>query len=137
MLSEYIFVASGAVGVTIFIQWLVLPLAYGSPLIIYWTLRRYLQWRTLFIYSYQPALKLCAVVIVASLLFYYFPTPVAALATNFWFASGVALGTVLWLGRIAAFKSVRSDIHNQLTDDIKMYVTPKGRLPILALLCRW
>jgi len=136
-LSELILIVAGACFVTTIIHWIAIPVLYGFPLVLYWTLRRYLKWRTPFLYSSKPVfyggVLLVAMILLSSL---FFRVSVSVL-TNFWFTSGILLGLILRLAHITIFKSARTEIHNDLVDRVKAYVTPKGRLALLALSSRW
>jgi len=135
--SEFILVAAGALCITFIIHWIVVPFVYGIPLVLYWTLRRYLKWRTPFVYSSKPVFYAVVVSIVATLVLSFFSNVAIFFTTNFWFASGILIGLCLWLGRIILFESIRSEIHYDLIDCVKAYVTPKGQIALLALLSRW
>lgn len=135
-LSEFIIAASGALAVTFLIHWIIMPFLYGIPVVLYWTLRRYLQWHTPVIYLSKPLLYVAVVFAAAAMLVSSLSHAVIPIVTNFWFACGVLIGCILWLGRIIIFKSVRSEIHYQLTDCVKAHVTAKGRIALLALLSR-
>lgn len=135
--SEFILVAAGALSITFTIHWIVLPLFYGIPMVLYWTFRRYLKWRTPFLYLSKPAFNLIVVLIAATGSLSFFSAFMISFLTGFWFGSGVLLGLGLWLGRILTFQSVRSEIHYDLVARVKAYVTPKGRMALLALLSRW
>ena len=137
LFSEFTFAAAGALAVTFIIHWIVMPFLYGIPVVLYWTLRRYLKWRTPVIYSSRPILYVVIVFAAATMALSFLPHSAIPIVTNFWFASGVLIGLILWLGRIIIFKSVRSEFHYRLTECIKPYVTPKGRIALLALLSRW
>lgn len=134
---EYILAASGALCTTFIISWIVVPLLYGVPLVIWWTARRYLKWRTPLIYAAKPIFYGIVFCGGATMLLSFFTRPTIALVTNFWFANGILIGAILWLGRIIIFKSIRSEIHYRLTESIKPHVTPKGRIALLALVSRW
>ncbi len=136
-MSEFIIAASGALVVTVLLHWIFVPLLYGIPVVFYWTLRRYLKWRTPLIYSSKPIFYVAVVLAAAAVMLMYFSHAVIPIVTNFWFASGVLIGCLLWLGRIMIFRSVRSEMHYRLTNSVKSYVTPKGRIALLALLSRW
>jgi hypothetical protein len=136
-LSELILLAAGACVVTTIIHWILIPVLYGIPLVLYWTLRRYLKWRTPFIYSSKPVFYAGIFLVVVTLLISFFSNLSVSVLTNFWFTSGVLIGLILRLAQISTFKSARTEIHNDLIDRVKTYVTPKGRLALLALSSRW
>jgi hypothetical protein len=135
--SEFLLVAGGALGITFIIQWIAVPFFFGIPFVLYWTFRRYLKWRTPFLYSSKPVFYMVVAFVVASLLLSFFPKFIVSFISNFWFGSGVLMGLSLWLGRIMIFRSVRSEIHFDLVHCVKAHVTPKGRIALLALLSRW
>ena len=136
-LSEILLIAVGAFCVSSIIHWIVVPFLYGIPLVLYWILRRYLKWRTPFVYSSKPVFYAGVVLVVATLLLSFFANFLIFLITNFWFRSGVLIGLILRLAQIITFKSVRTEIHYDLVDRVRAYVTPKGRLVLLALVSRW
>ena len=136
-LSEFILIAVGALCVSFIIHWIVVPFLYDIPLVLYWTLRRYLKWRTPFVYSFKRVFYAGVILAVATLLLSFFSHFLIFLLTNFWFSSGVLIGLILRLAQIITFKSVRTEIHYDLIHRIRAYVTPKGRLALLALLSRW
>jgi len=136
-LSELTLIAAGALSVTAIIQWLVIPFFYGFPLVLYWTLRRYLKWRTPFLYSSRPIFYAGVFFIVVTLLLSFFFKLFVFVLTNLWFTSGILVGLILRLGQIATFKSARTEIQNELIHHVQAYVTPKGRLALLALSSRW
>jgi hypothetical protein len=77
------------------------------------------------------------VLFAATISLSFFSAFMFSFLTGFWFSSGVLLGLGLWLGRLLAFQSVRSEIHYDLIARVKGYVTPRGRMALLALLSRW
>lgn len=134
--SEFVFITVGALGITYMIHGIALPFFFGIPFVLYWTLRRYLKWRTPFLYSSKPVLYVIIVLVVASLLLAFFSSFLIACISNFWFRSGVLMGLSLWLGRIIFSRSARAEVYCDLIDRVKSHVTPKGRIALLAL-ARW
>ncbi|HXV81774.1 MAG TPA: hypothetical protein VEG60_17975 [Candidatus Binatia bacterium] len=136
-LVEFILIAVGALCISLIIHWIVVPFLYGIPLVLYWTVRRYLKWRTPFVYSSKPVFYAGVIFVGATLLLSSLPHFLIPLLTNLWFRSGVLIGLILRLAQIATFRSVRTEIHYDLIDRVRAYVTPKGRLALLALSSRW
>jgi hypothetical protein len=128
------------VGILLGILWfgvIVLPLFYGFPRALYWTLRRWANWRISLLYLLSPigwTLGFAAVVLFMVPLLPEFAT---YLANSSPFMNGQVFGFLLSVCRASFFKSARYDIARDFSNFLLPHLTEQGRRVFVRLWSKW
>jgi len=117
------------VGLFLTIVWfsvIALPLIYGFPRALYWSLRRWAKWRTPFLYLISPLIWTVVFVSVAFILVFVFPNVATYLRQSGGFALGQTLGIILSVGRAIFSRSTHVDMSLDFYNFIRPHLTLAG-----------
>lgn len=116
-------------GLALFLFVLV-PFFYGLPRLLSWTARRYLEWRTPFLYLLTPSLCILGLLAVAHILGLFFELYISR---SYTFSGGLWVAIVLKATRLVFSETARVPIHRQLLNFVTPYLTAKGELSLRGL----
>ncbi|HEU4340465.1 MAG TPA: hypothetical protein VFU31_02725 [Candidatus Binatia bacterium] len=116
-------------GLVLFLFVLV-PFFYGLPRLLSWTARRYLEWRTLFLYLLTPSLCILGLLAVAHILGLFFGLYIGR---SYTFSAGLWVAIVLKAARLVFSETARLPIRRQLLNFVTPYLTAKGELSLRGL----
>lgn len=133
LLELILLIVGMLLGIWLF-NFILVPLLYGLPRILYWTLRRYLKWRTPFLYALDLVFWIGVVLVVVLAMVLFFREFTAHLANSDGFSAGLVLGILLMFGKVLLFRSARADINHELLNYLKPYLTGMGRTVLTPLI---
>lgn len=111
-------------------RFVLVPFFYGLPRLLSWTARRYLEWRTPFLYLLTPSLCILGLLAIAHILGLFFGLYISMSRA---FTGGLWVAIVLKAATLVFSETARGPIRRQLIKFVTPYLTAKGELSLRGL----
>lgn len=132
LVAFLLFVVGIIFGLILFV-FILLPLFYTLPHLLVWTMKKYLEWRTPFVYLFGPILWILILFGITFSLALFIQGFNIYLANSHAFGAGLLLAVIVKAGKATLSETVQREMRRDVFNYATPYLTPKGAMSLRGL----